>query len=157
LKKISNESGIPVKKQEQGLRFSGKYFIPGSETGHTTKPYTKDLDEIVQSVKEAGRQADWIMVTSHTHEGDGNRPPEFLKTFAHTVIDAGADMVITTGYHGLRPVEIYNDRPIFYSLGDFIFQNETVKKMPQEMYDRYGVSQDSLSGYLQDKRIEASG
>jgi hypothetical protein len=39
--------------------------------------------------------------------------------FARTVIDAGADLVIGHGPHVLRPVELYHDRLIAYSLGNF--------------------------------------
>jgi poly-gamma-glutamate capsule biosynthesis protein CapA/YwtB (metallophosphatase superfamily) len=39
--------------------------------------------------------------------------------FAHTVIDAGADLVIGHGPHVLRPIELYRDRLIAYSLGNF--------------------------------------
>jgi len=39
--------------------------------------------------------------------------------FAHAVIDAGADLVLGHGPHVVRPLEIYNDRLIAYSLGNF--------------------------------------
>jgi len=42
-----------------------------------------------------------------------------LRKFTHTVIDAGADLVIGHGPHVLRGMEIYNDRLIAYSLGNF--------------------------------------
>ena len=37
----------------------------------------------------------------------------------------------------LRGVEIYRGKPIFYSLGDFIFQNETVELQPADNYEAY--------------------
>ncbi len=45
----------------------------------------------------------------------------------HGLIDAGADAVIGMHSHCLQPVEYYKDRPIFYSLGNFIF-NQTIEK-----------------------------
>lgn len=42
-----------------------------------------------------------------------------LKTFTHLVIDAGADLVIGHGPHVLRAMELYKDRLIVYSLGNF--------------------------------------
>ena len=39
--------------------------------------------------------------------------------FAHSMIDAGADIVLGHGPHVVRPLEIYNDRLIAYSLGNF--------------------------------------
>lgn len=157
LKRIGEEAGISVRKLQNGIRFSGSDFMTGKNMGKTTSLDKKNLDAILAEVRDASRQADWVIVNSHTHEGKGETPPEFLIEFAHAVIDAGADIVTVEGHHSNRPIEIYKDRPIFYSLGDFIFENETVRKLPGDMYEKYEVSQDSLPGYLQDKRIEVSG
>jgi hypothetical protein len=42
-----------------------------------------------------------------------------LPAFAHTAIDAGADLVLGHGPHVMRGMEIYKDRLINYSLGNF--------------------------------------
>jgi poly-gamma-glutamate synthesis protein (capsule biosynthesis protein) len=54
--------------------------------------------------------------------------PEYQQTpsatqtqIAHTLIDAGADMIIGVGPHVIQPAEVYKNRPIVYSLGNFIF------------------------------------
>ena len=49
---------------------------------------------------------------------------------ARAAIDAGADVVAGHGPHLTLGVEIYRGRPILYSLGNFIFQNETIDPMP---------------------------
>jgi poly-gamma-glutamate synthesis protein (capsule biosynthesis protein) len=43
---------------------------------------------------------------------------------AHAFIDAGADVVIGTHPHVVEPLEIYNGKPIFYSLGNFLFDQD---------------------------------
>jgi len=48
-------------------------------------------------------------------------------------IEAGADMVLGTGPHVLRGIEIYKGRPIFYSLGDFIYQYRTPDRIPADL------------------------
>jgi poly-gamma-glutamate synthesis protein (capsule biosynthesis protein) len=40
-------------------------------------------------------------------------------------IDAGADAILGSGPHVLRGIEMYKGKPIFYSLGDFIYQYRT--------------------------------
>jgi poly-gamma-glutamate synthesis protein (capsule biosynthesis protein) len=157
LTRIGKETGVSVEKLKDGIHFSGSHFIAGTNTGRSTRPDEKNLHDILAEVGDASRQADWVIVNSHTHEGEGETPPEFLIAFAHAAIDAGADIVTAEGYHSNRPIEIYKGRPIFYSLADFIFENETVRRLPGDMYEKYGVSQDSLPGFLQDKRIEVSG
>jgi poly-gamma-glutamate synthesis protein (capsule biosynthesis protein) len=55
-------------------------------------------------------------------------------------------MVAGHGPHFLRGIEIYNGKPIFYSLGNFIFQNETVQRVPPPGYSYYHLGDDSTPG-----------
>ena len=124
------------------LRFLGATFRSGDKPGIATEPDPKDLKEIAAEVRDARRHADWVMVSIHAHEGapgDREIPAEFLVTFAHAMIDAGADLFVGHGPHVLRAIEIYKGKPIFYSLANFIFENETIRFQPQENYDQYGL------------------
>ena len=73
----------------------------------------------------------------HNHELDGKTKetvdPVSIE-FSKACIDAGADAVIGTGPHLLRGMEIYNGKPIFYCLGDFIIQLETILRAPEGMF-----------------------
>jgi poly-gamma-glutamate synthesis protein (capsule biosynthesis protein) len=69
-------------------------------------------------------------------------PADFLVEFAHRCIDMGAHAVLGHGPHLLRPLEIYKNRPIFYSLGDFMLHNESVTFAPEDMYEKYGLTSD---------------
>ena len=54
------------------------------------------------------------------------------RAFAHAVIDAGADLVVGSGPHVLRGVEIYHGHLIAYSLGNFAgFRNFGIGRQPQ--------------------------
>jgi poly-gamma-glutamate capsule biosynthesis protein CapA/YwtB (metallophosphatase superfamily) len=96
------------------------------------QPNVNDLDTARRLVQEADKKADIVVVSFHGGaEGTGaqNVPKRTelfygeqrgnLPLFAHTVIDAGADLVIGHGPHVLRGMEIYKDRLIDYSLGNF--------------------------------------
>ena len=48
-------------------------------------------------------------------------PPEWLRKWAHAEVDAGADIVVMHGAPLLHGIEIYHNRPIFYDLGNFVF------------------------------------
>jgi poly-gamma-glutamate synthesis protein (capsule biosynthesis protein) len=58
------------------------------------------------------------------------------------MIDEGADIFVGHGPHVLRGIEIYKGKPIFYSLGDFIFENETLERLPYENYEELGLGED---------------
>jgi poly-gamma-glutamate capsule biosynthesis protein CapA/YwtB (metallophosphatase superfamily) len=119
------------------LTFAGRRFVAGTTPGIRTEPRQEDVDEIAAVVKSAATLADQVIVTIHAHEGGKSRlePAEFLVTFAHAMIDAGADLFVGHGPHVLRGIEVYKGAPILYSLGDFIFQNETLLRYPADNYD----------------------
>jgi poly-gamma-glutamate synthesis protein (capsule biosynthesis protein) len=103
-------------------------IVLGSPTGVHTEPYKDDVDGLVASVKAARKLASVVIVSIHAHEGrDGDRelPAEFVTTFAHAVIDAGADVFFVHGPHVIRGIEIYKGKPIFYSLGNFAWDAST--------------------------------
>jgi hypothetical protein len=70
------------------------------------------------------------------------------------VIDAGADVFVGHGPHVLRGIEIYKGKPIFYSLSNFIFQNETVLRMPEDSYEEYSLSDDAQPADYLDARYD---
>jgi poly-gamma-glutamate capsule biosynthesis protein CapA/YwtB (metallophosphatase superfamily) len=95
-------------------------------------PNINDLAAARNYVIEADKQADIVVVSFHGGaEGSGaqnvpNRTELYfgeargnLPLFSRTVIDAGADLVLGHGPHVLRGMEIYKDRLIAYSLGNF--------------------------------------
>lgn len=140
--RILNEKEGFAKSVEGGYYVGNIRFEPGDEPGTITKMNHKDAERIVRSIREAERQADVVLVSHHTHERKGlakDRPADFARDFAKLCIDSGAHAYIGHGPHIWRGIEIYKKRPIFYSLGDFIFQNDSVERQPTEFYDLYDL------------------
>ncbi|MFC7133254.1 MULTISPECIES: CapA family protein [Salinibaculum] len=109
-----------------------------------------DCEAILSTVREASTRAEWVVATLHSHQGtDGQRnmpgTPDFLVEFAHACVDAGADAFVTTGPHVLRGMEVYDGKPIFYSLGNFFLQLEQIDRFPAETYRRFGVTDERPS------------
>jgi poly-gamma-glutamate capsule biosynthesis protein CapA/YwtB (metallophosphatase superfamily) len=127
------------------LSFVGRRFVIGSPPAIRTEPRKEDVDEIAAVVRSAKTLADHVIVTIHAHEGGRTRlePAQFLVTFARAMIDAGADLFVGHGPHVLRGIEIYKGAPILYSLGDFIFQNETLLRYPADNYDEQRLGPDA--------------
>ena len=90
-------------------------------------------------MQEARGLATLVAVSIHAHEQGATKenPAEFLQAAAHQLIDAGADLVIGHGPHLLRGLELYHGKPVFYSLGNFIGQNELVERIPADGYERF--------------------
>jgi poly-gamma-glutamate capsule biosynthesis protein CapA/YwtB (metallophosphatase superfamily) len=113
--------------EKDGFKFGLAAFAPNNGTVPLN-----DHDNAVKIVKELRSKCDILIVSFHGGaEGSGaahvpKRREVFLGEdrgnvyeFAHTVIDAGADIVFGHGPHVPRGVELYKDRLIAYSLGNF--------------------------------------
>lgn len=141
LKEVAREAKLgEVVQPEDAYYFLRQKFVIGDEVGVHTLPHEGDLKGNLESVRDAVRQADWVLFSLHAHEGreeDDDKPAEFIESFARACIDEGVHAFLGHGHHGIRGIEIRNRRPIFYSLGNFIFQNETVEKMPADFYETY--------------------
>jgi poly-gamma-glutamate synthesis protein (capsule biosynthesis protein) len=149
-----NGRPVPTDPVPTSLNFFGRRFTSGDKPGVRTVPLEEDLDEISSVVRSASGLADYTIVTIHAHEGGRDRlvPADFLVTFARAMVDAGADMFVGHGPHVLRGVEIYKGKPILYSLGDFIFQNETLQRLPSENYEPYDLGADRHVNDFNDAR-----
>jgi len=143
-----------LQEKEGELFFGGLRFVISDKPCVRTEPNAQDVAEIAKWIRDARRQADWVFFSLHAHESRLQRdiPAEFIETFARACIDAGADAFLGHGPHVLRGIEIYKGKPILYSLGNFIFQNDLVRKHPQDIYDRAGLGLDATPADMYDKR-----
>lgn len=138
-------------------------FEAGDEYRVERRVNEADHDALLKQVHAAHRQADRVLVSVHAHEGRGPRwneetVPDFLREFARAAVDAGADAVLGHGPHVLRGIEVYEGAPICYSLGDFFMQNETVSRLPADIYERYGLDPvESSPADLYDARVYQDG
>jgi len=98
---------------------------------YTWSNLCSDLPNATRVVKAAAGQADLVVVQVHqgAEGGDKNHVKpgtEFYLgenrcdpiAFGHTVVDAGADLVVGHGPHVVRAMEFYKGRLIAYSLGN---------------------------------------
>jgi poly-gamma-glutamate capsule biosynthesis protein CapA/YwtB (metallophosphatase superfamily) len=103
-------------------------------------PIESDIEAMEDDVVLAKRHNDVVFVSLHNHDVSHHRaygiqdhtPPNDEIMF-HRAVDAGADIVLGSGPHVLRGIEIYKGKPIFYSLADFIYQYRTPDKIPVDL------------------------
>lgn len=128
--------------------FAGKRFkeSPNGNTFQKRVPLQEDMDRLKKSIYEAKRQADYVLVSIHSHEMNGldkNIPADFFEEACRSCINYGAHAVLGHGPHVVRGIELYQGKPIFYSLGNFIFQNDSVEYLPADFYRKYNLGLDS--------------
>ena len=94
---------------------------------------TADLARILAAISDAAAQADIVLAYHHNRilEEGGRQTPDWQRRFARQCIDAGAALYVSHGAPRLQGIEIYRGQPIFYDLGNLIFQTAT----PDGFYD----------------------
>jgi poly-gamma-glutamate synthesis protein (capsule biosynthesis protein) len=106
--------------------------LPGAQ-GNV--PDQEDAQRILQSIRAARQRADVVVVYQHNHvfanrsfstiftEGMAERlaPNPWLVKWTHDEIDAGADLIVMHGAPLIHGMEVYKGKPIFYDLGNFIY------------------------------------
>lgn len=119
-------------------------------TGERADP--EDLSANLATIGAASQEADVTIVAIHAHlQG------QWLTDVAHQAIDAGADIVIAHGPHEVRGIELYRGRPIFYSLGDFFYEQYHIERLPAEFYDAFGLDDDLSAQEAVEARFETIG
>jgi len=156
LRATLKDMGMNVPGQGDALNVLGHRFVVGDRPEVRTEPRKEDLEEIAAVVRNASKLADYTIVSMHCHESDRQRsvPAQFYVAFAHAMIDAGADVLIGHGPHIVRGVELYKGKPILYSVGNFIFENETLLRLPSENYETYGLGPTAHVSDFDDQRSD---
>ena len=168
LREIADQLGLEAERQQKikmGFAFAPNdpavfplgdlKFKSSNKAEVRTTPSPKDIAAMVRWVKEARGLADLVLVSLHAHEQlpeSKELPAEFIGTFARKMIDAGADLVVGHGPHLLRGMELYKGKPIFYSLGNFLGQNELVPKIPADGYERFRAAPELTPGKVYQTR-----
>ena len=132
----------------------GNLFMLGDDFRIHHLPDEEDIEGNLERIRDARRQADWVIVSMHTHErgGTDDDPSQMVVDFARACIDAGADVFSGHGPHLDRGIEIYRGKPIFYSLGHLVFENETVSRTQWEGIRKTSLGAESTPADYYDAR-----
>ena len=76
---------------------------------------------MVKAVKRVDRKVDLTVVQTHWGVELETRPNAAQVPLGHRLIDAGADIIFGGHSHRMQPLEIYQGKPIFWSLGNFVW------------------------------------
>jgi poly-gamma-glutamate synthesis protein (capsule biosynthesis protein) len=127
-----NEAYSPIIKEVKGVKIA---FLAYTNLGPGTWKATegnsgivwiseKEIEKIKKDIESAKSQADILIVSLHSGEEYLMEPTQFQIDFSKMAIDAGADIVVGHHPHVIQRNEKYKDGWIFYSLGNFIFDQD---------------------------------
>ena len=154
---LAIQNGYAHPTPDSAFMFGDLCFHCASDYAMHTSPFERDMVRMESMIQEARRQADYVIVSFHHHEFSGKNkldPAEFIRTFCQRCIDSGADILLGHGPHEVQGIEIYRGKPILYSLGNFIFETETVALQPADAYENAGITHATMVGEYIDRRSE---
>ena len=134
-----NEAFSPFIKKIEGTKIGFlAYTNLGPESWRATSENSgiawiseKDMEKIKEDIRAAKEKMDVLIVSLHAGEEYQKEPTQFQVEFSKVAIEAGADIVVGHHPHVVLPSEKYKQGYIFYSLGNFIFDQsfseETMK------------------------------
>ncbi len=93
---------------------------PGTAAGH-------DFGMMLRTVRRVAERADIVIVMIHWGVELDTQPRAYQVREGHRLIDAGADVIFGAHSHRLQPLSTYRGRPIFWSLGNFLWPNFSVE------------------------------
>ncbi len=102
---------------------------------------TYDSQLLCKAIKEAKQNCDFLTVYVHWGVEKDHIPQDYQRQLAEDYIDAGVDLVVGAHPHVLQGIEFYRGKPIVYSLGNFIFNQEIASTVLLKVK----VSQDNQS------------
>jgi poly-gamma-glutamate synthesis protein (capsule biosynthesis protein) len=157
------QGSAPAADSDTSYDFLGNVFQLGTP-GATTVVNSQDLEDTLRQVRNARVFADRVIASLHCHEQGGptlltaarrsdvEDIADFVLDYGRKCLDAGADIFVGHGPQLPLGVEIYNGKPLFHCLGTFIFQIETVKHLPSECYERYGLDSHATPSEFLERR-----
>jgi poly-gamma-glutamate synthesis protein (capsule biosynthesis protein) len=148
--------GMPAPADGQHeLTWLGNTFVPGATSDILSEAAPGDVKRLTEAIQVARRNARLVLVSIHAHETYRtlDTPARFLQPLARACIDAGADAFFGAGPHVTWGIELYKGRPICYSLGDFVFQYETVRGYAADTYEAFTLDPQALDHSLASDRI----
>jgi len=135
------EAYQPIYIEKDGIKFA---FLAYNDTDVVPAFYVASnnragtafmrINKMTETVKEAKQKSDFVIVSMHSGTEYTNKPNDSQINFAHTAIDAGADLIIGHHPHVVQILEKYKEKFIFYSLGNFVFDQ------PQKQETKEGLA-----------------
>jgi gamma-polyglutamate biosynthesis protein CapA len=142
-------SDISVSKQEVNGR---KIAL----LGLNDTDYKLNKEIVAAKIKELTVQEYQVIPFIHWGNEYIHTPSQRQVDFAHSFVDAGAITVVGMHPHVVQSIEIYNEAPIFYSLGNAIFDQYFSKDTQEGLSVTMRITSEELQVYLAPIRIEQS-
>ncbi len=102
------------------------------------------IDQIISTVRSVDKEVDWLLVSLHWGNEYLKTPEKWRINLAHTLVEGGADIIHGHHPHVWQGEEVYKNKPIYYSLGNFIFDQSWSEETSHSMVARLIVDKNKV-------------
>ncbi len=106
------------------------------------------LNTVLDDIRIAKEKGSFVIVYPHWGEEYKKFVTKTQIDTAHAFIDAGADLILGSHPHVIEPVEVYKGKVIFYSLGNFIFDQSNNGPTSEGLSVGIAISEHEVIYYL---------
>jgi poly-gamma-glutamate capsule biosynthesis protein CapA/YwtB (metallophosphatase superfamily) len=128
--------------------FVGASYASANDGGKSKNGFVarmEDLDNLKTAITTAKSECDFVVATMHGGIEYTRTPIALQTNFAHAAIDDGADVVIGAHPHWVQTIEKYQNKYIFYSLGNFIFDQAWSKETQEGLALKITISKNTTT------------
>jgi gamma-polyglutamate biosynthesis protein CapA len=116
------------------------------------------VEKTVEKIKKLkDEENDFLIVYTHWGQEYEMVQNKKQRKLAHLFIDSGADLIVGSHPHVIQPVEIYRNKAIFYSLGNFVFDQYFSQEVRERLAVGVLISKNEVSYYLSPLYTEKNG
>ncbi|OKP77929.1 capsule biosynthesis protein [Paenibacillus helianthi] len=121
---------------------------PGAASAYTPEP-------LMSAIQKSAKENDYTIVYIHWNNEFKDYPENYARKLAKQMIDSGADIIIGAHSHCLMGIEYYKHKPIYYSLGNFVFNRSTRggDKTLHSMLVNFEISDSGVNGRITPVKI----
>ncbi len=118
---LVNQPGIAEVKIKTAYQAPENLDKPAQPPVVLSIPDAASLARMQEDIKALKKEADIVIASYHWGVSNTYEPVSYQKEVARAAIEAGADLIFGHGPHKLQAVEMWQNRPIFYSVGNSVF------------------------------------
>lgn len=138
---------VIIERDGRKIGFLAASYASVNDNGKSTNSYiarVEDTARLKSEIFNLKSKADFIIVSMHAGTEYTRTPNPKQIEFAHAAIDTGADVIIGHHPHWIQTIEIYRGKPIFYSLGNFVFDQEWSRETKEGLLIRLKIENKKL-------------
>jgi poly-gamma-glutamate synthesis protein (capsule biosynthesis protein) len=140
----ANQPGIAEVKVHTSYQPPANLDKPAQPPIVVSTPEAASLARMEADIKQLKTEADVVVVSYHWGVSNTYEPVDYQRTIARAAIDSGADVILGHGPHKIQAVEMWNERPIFFSVGNGLFDWWKGRKSPDGLMVRLLIDEKEL-------------